>query len=320
MVCWSHYSELCRGHSDARITIEIFSSSWMWDNCWWFHFFCKGHRQSETLPDSHLDNDDDEFCISLWQPFKSIPDLILHYSQQVDGLCGILKDPCVVLMQQRIIHRLEISHDSIHFTKMVELCEHYKVWQGEWCKMPVTIRIPREGFVCIAKFYEEEVMKKLKNDNIIKFYGICTQKNPLRITELTNCGNLREYLNEKGYTLMNCDLLDMGVQIALAMHHLEGKRCAHWNLQAIKITLHSSNTHVCKVAIFTYAKIVSEYEYVESTVQENSLLSGLHQKVWDQKGLLSNLMCGHLALCFMNWLLVATTHTLVWDHVIRINC
>ena len=216
-----------------------------------------------------LDDDDGEFCISLRQPFKSIPDLILHYSQQADGLCGILKDPCVVLMQQRIIRRWEISRDNIHFTKMVELCEYYEVWQGEWYKTPVTIRMPGEGFVCIAKFYEEaEVMKQLKHDNIIKFYGICTQKNPLCITELTNCGNLWTYLKEKGYTLMNCDLLDMGVQIASAMHYLEGKRCVHRNLQAINIMLHSSNTLVCKVANFTYAKIISEHDYVESTVQE----------------------------------------------------
>ena len=112
-------------------------------------------------------------------------------------------------------------------------------------------------------------MKQLKHSNIIEFYGICIQQNSLCITEFTNCGNLQAYLRAKGYWLMNDDLITMSVHIASAMHYLERKRCIHRRLQAWNIMLQqSSNKFICKVANFTYARIVTKDDYVESSAQE----------------------------------------------------
>ena len=217
-----------------------------------------------------LSLDDEEFCISLRRTFKSIPDLISHYSQQDGELCEALKHPCAILWEQRIIRRWEIKRNDIQFTRMIGLHEHVEVWEGKWRSTAITIRMSGEGFVSIAKFFEElELMKQLRHDNIIEFYGVCTQQNSLCITEFTNCGNLQAYLRTKGYELMNDDLINMGIHIASAMHYLEGKRCVHRHLQAINIMLQrSSNNFICKVANFTYARIVTKHDYVESTAQD----------------------------------------------------
>lgn len=216
-----------------------------------------------------LSPNEGQYCISLRKTFKSVPDLISYHSQQAGGLCGVLKDPCVLLMQQRIISRWNIDRHNINFTKMIEPLEHYEVWSGDWVRTLVTIKIPKEGFVCIAKFYEEvELMKQLKHRNIIEFYGVCIQKNPLCITESTNCGNLQAYLTSKGYNLTNHDLVDMGIQVASAMLYLEEKKCVHRNLQAVNIMLQSSKSFICKLANFTYARFITKHDYVESALQE----------------------------------------------------
>ena len=218
-----------------------------------------------------LSLDDDEFCISLRLTFKSIPDLILHYSEKDGELCEALTDPCVVLREQRIIRRWEISRNDIQFTRMIGVHEHLEEWEGKWRFTPITIKMSTEGFVSIAKFFEEvELMKQLKHDNILEFYGVCMQQNPLCITEFTNRGNLQAHLKTKGYKLTNDDLINMGVHIASAMHYLEGKRCVHRHLQAINVMLQqsSSNNYISKVANFTYARIATKHDYVESTSQE----------------------------------------------------
>ena len=122
----------------------------------------------------------------------------------------------------------------------------------------------------IAKFFEEiKLMKQLKHDNIIRFYGICMQQSSLCITEFTNCGNLHAYLRVKGYEFMNDNLITVGTHIASAMHYLKRKRCVHRRLQAVNIMLQqSSNNYICKVANFTYARILTKRDYVESSAQE----------------------------------------------------
>ena len=229
---------------------------------------------------------DGEFCISLRCTFVSIAALISHYTQQADGLCGTLKDTSDWLSQrQRIIRRWEIScTDIVCFTNMVGQCEYYEWWRGKWHNTAVTIRIPKEGFVFIAKFYEEvELMRQLKHDNIIEFYGICTQNKLMCITEVTNSGNLQAYLKAKGYTLLKGDLLNMGLQIASAMHYLEGKRCVHRNLHTVNVMVQSSKSLICKVANFTYAKILSKHDYVESTVQEKVPVKWTAPESWRSK-------------------------------------
>ena len=79
-----------------------------------------------------LSLDDEEFCISLRRTFKSIPDLISHYSQQDGELCEALKNPCVILRERRIIRRWEIRRNDIQFTRMMGLHEHVEVWEGKW--------------------------------------------------------------------------------------------------------------------------------------------------------------------------------------------
>jgi len=213
--------------------------------------------------------DNGKFCISSLplMNFYTIPDLISHYSEH-DILCWTLKASHFILDgQQRNICKWEIDRNTFQLTKLIELNELYEVWEGKWNDTLIVVKRTKELFANIAKFFEEvELMKQLKHDNIIEFYGACTQEEPLCIiTEYTNYENLQAYLKKHSNFLHYPQLIDMGTQIASAMAYLEEKNCILCNLQATNIALHVYHSFTCKVANFSCAKIISKGDYVESS-------------------------------------------------------
>ena len=225
-----------------------------------------------------------EFCICLPLTFKTIPELILHYSQQSGELCSTLKSFRVILTQQRCVDRWEIiNRNTIHLGRIIDAGEIHDVWEGVWNSTPVIIKTPRKGFLSIADFFKEiELLKQLRHDSIVQLLGVCTLENPILLitehidyrnscgTEHMKYGNLLTYLRRKGSVLhvMQSCLIDMGMQISLAMDYLQEQNCVLRNLQAKNIVVCLSRRYTCKLANFSLAKIIPENGYVHSTGQE----------------------------------------------------
>ena len=211
------------------------------------------------------------FFITLRLTFKTIPYLISHYSQQADGLCMTLKCRAITLRPQS--DSLEIDQNAIRATKLIEIAQLCEVFEGVWSNTtPVTIYTPRKGVMSENRFLEvAELMKQLKHCNIIKLYGICTKGKPLCIiTEFLKVGNLQAYLRKVANTLEQSQLINMGAQIASGMAYLESKNCVHRKLHAknVLLTEGSDRRLICKVADFSYARIISENNCVKTAGSE----------------------------------------------------
>ena len=227
---------------------------------------------------------DGEFRVFLPQIFKTIPDLILYYSQEADELCTTLKSSQVILLQQKYVDGWEIiNRNKVNLGRIIDSGEIHDVWDGEWNSTPVIIKTPRKEYVSIADFFDEiELMKKLRHDGIVRLLGVCTQENPILMiteyvdysnscgTEHMKCGNLLAYLRRKGSVLMKSQLIDMGIQISLAMDYLQEQNCVHRNLQATNIVVCClSQQYTCKVTNFSLAKVIPEDgSYVKSAGKE----------------------------------------------------
>ena len=208
--------------------------------------------------------------------FKTVPDLILHYSQLAGKLCTTLKASHVILAQQRYVDRWEIvNRNTIQLGYKIDTDEILDVWDGTWMHAKVIIKTPRKECVAFADFFKNvELLKQLSHDNIVNLLGVSTQENPIYIiteyidyqnscaTEHMKYGNLLTYLRRKG------KILTMGIKVTSAMEYLEEKKCVLRNLQAKNIVVCLSQSYFCKIANFNLAKIISEYDYVESTAQE----------------------------------------------------
>ena len=224
-----------------------------------------------------------EFYVNTEQlTFKTVPDLILHYSQLAGELCTTLKASHVILAQQRYVDRWEIvNRSAIQLSHKIETDEMLDVWDGTWRHAQVIIKTPRKECATFADFFKNvELLKQLSHDNIVNLLGVSTQENPIYIiteyidyqnscaTEHMKYGNLLTYLRRKGKILAYSQLIDMGIQVASAMEYLEEKKCILRNLQAKNIVVCLSESYFCKIANFSLAKIISEYDYVVSTAQE----------------------------------------------------
>ena len=224
-----------------------------------------------------------EFRIFLSRIFKTIPDLILHYSQEADELCTTLKSSQVILSQQKYFDGWEIiNRNTVNLGRIVDAGEIHDVWDGEWNDTPVIIKTPRKEFVSVADFFDEiELLKQLRHDGIVRLLGVCTQENPILMiteyidysnscgTEHMKYGNLLAYLKRKRSVLMKSHLIDIGIQISLAMAYLQRQNCVHRSLQATNILVCLSQHYKCKVTNFSLAKIIPESsDYVKSSRKE----------------------------------------------------
>ena len=226
--------------------------------------------------------DNSEFRIFLLLTFKTIPDLVLHYSQQAGELCTTLKSSQVILTQQKYVDGWEIiNRNTVHLGRIIDSGEIHDVWDGVWNGTPVIVKTPRKEFVSIADFFEEiELLKHLRHDGIVQLLGVCTQENPILMitehidyknscgTEHMKFGNLLTYLRRKGSVLTKSHLIDMGTQISLAMDYLQEQKCVHRNLQATNIVVCLSQHYICKVTNFSLAKRIKRKGYVKSSRKE----------------------------------------------------
>ncbi|XP_078483444.1 tyrosine-protein kinase Yes-like [Ciona intestinalis] len=96
---------------------------------------------------------------------------------------------------------------------------------GEYNGMEVAIKQIKQESNGDDLVNEAEIMKMLNHDNVLKIIGMVMSQPVCLLVEFMIKGNLQEVLQmgkEKDFTM--AELLDIGVQIASAMIHLEQRK------------------------------------------------------------------------------------------------
>ena len=205
-----------------------------------------------------------KFFIARRISFDTIIDLITHYQQQADGLCGNLIQPCALSEKPQTPNRKtnwEIDRGQIRRYKKLVEGEVSEVWEGVWNgTTPVAVKIykPQNLIMTAHDFLQTAaLMKKLRHPNIVQIYAVCTLEEPIYIiTELMKHNSLLEYFRGRERTTKFLDLVDMASQVAGGMAYLEKKNYIHRDLAARSILV--GENLICKVANFDMARVINE--------------------------------------------------------------
>ncbi|KAL7046554.1 hypothetical protein ACKWTF_002640 [Chironomus riparius] len=213
--------------------------------------------------------DEGGFFIARRTTFRTLQELVEHYSKDSDGLCVNLCKPCVQIekpvtdgLSHRTRDQWEIDRSSLRFVKKLGSGQFGDVWEGLWNNTtPVAIKTLKPNTMDPKDFLAEaQIMKKLRHSKLIQLYAVCTLEEPIYIiTELMKHGSLLEYLQGKGRNLKLPQLIDMAAQIAAGMAYLESQNYIHRDLAARNVLVGDNN--LVKLADFGLARLIKEDEY-----------------------------------------------------------
>ena len=188
--------------------------------------------------------------------FKTLQDLVYHYSQTADVLCSTLRYPYHVPQGDD-----EIDRSSVKLSYKMKKGHFGEVWKGLKGKSHVVVKTLTPGATTSNEFLKESVLiAQLDHPKIIKCEGVCTKEEPIYvIMEFMKFGNLQDYLQKgEGKEVHFLDLVSLGVQIASGMAYLERQSYIHCDLAAYSVLV--GEQKVCKIANFRKARRAATYK------------------------------------------------------------
>ncbi|XP_066431114.1 tyrosine-protein kinase Lck [Eleutherodactylus coqui] len=208
--------------------------------------------------------DNGGFYISPRITFKTLQELVQHYSGTLDGLCTLLKEPCQTQRPQKPWwgDEWEISRSSLQLVKKLGAGQFGEVWMGYYNKhTKVAIKSLKQGAMPPTAFLAEaNLMKQLQHPRLVRLHAVVTEEPIFIVTEFMENGSLVDYLKTpEGLRLNIYSLIDMSAQVAEGMAFLERKNYIHRDLRAANILVSEKMT--CKVADFGLARMIEDNEY-----------------------------------------------------------
>nr|XP_046262395.1 tyrosine-protein kinase BTK isoform X2 [Scatophagus argus] len=212
-----------------------------------------------------------QFYLAEKHNFNTIPDLINYHQHNAAGLVSRLK--YIVSNRARPPSTAGLGYgvweiDPRYLTFIKELgtgqfgVVKYGKWQGQH---DVAIKMIKEGSMSEDDFIEEaKIMMKLRHENLVQLYGVCTKQRPIYIvTEFLSNGCLLTYLREglKQHPT-TVQLLEMCKDVSEGMAYLEMKQYIHRDLAARNCLVDGNGT--VKVTDFGLSRYVLDDEYTSS--------------------------------------------------------
>ncbi|MED6280971.1 hypothetical protein CHARACLAT_016577 [Characodon lateralis] len=212
-----------------------------------------------------------QFYLAEKHHFQTIPELINYHQHNAAGMVSRLKHIVSNRAQPPSTAGLgygvwEIDPRDLTFIKELGSGQFGVVKYGKWQgQHDVAIKMIKEGSMSEDDFIEEaKIMMKLRNENLVQLYGVCTKQRPIYIvTEFLANGCLLTYLKEglKQHPT-SVQLLEMCKDVSEGMAYLESQQYIHRDLAARNCLVDANGT--VKVTDFGLSRYVLDDEYTSS--------------------------------------------------------
>jgi len=194
--------------------------------------------------------------------FETIQELISHQYQS--GL-SVTARSGTVLRRPVLREEWELNNDDVELVEKIGRGNFGDVYKASLLtlssKQSVAVKtckltLPDEQK---KKFLQEgRILKQYEHPNIVRFIGICVQKQPIMIVmELVSGGSLLNYLRTNADTLSTKNLLGMCQDASSGMQYLESKNCIHRDLAARNCLVGDNN--IVKISDFGMSREEEEY-------------------------------------------------------------
>ncbi|XP_068219598.1 tyrosine-protein kinase Fer isoform X5 [Palaemon carinicauda] len=216
--------------------------------CWGSH----KHFIVQTTPEGHYRFEG--------PAFPTIQELILHQH----GCCLPVTNKSGAILRNPIFReRWELNNDDVELRDKIGRGNFGDVYKArlrdsglEVAVKTCRVTLPDEQK---KKFLQEgRILKQYDHPNIVKFIGICVQKQPIMIVmELVPGGSLLSFVRNNKGKLTVKQMMGMCLDTASGMAYLESKNCIHRDLAARNCLVGHQN--IVKISDFGMSREEEEY-------------------------------------------------------------
>ena len=209
---------------------------------------------------------------------KFFSNFVLFSSDSAKGTLHLRQHPPKQAITCGLYNTWEEDPSRIEIFEIIGSGNYGKVYKGLW-RNRFTVAVKTIKFTDNEDqtqrkkkeeefFKESEIMKKFRNQNILRMYCVSSKKEPyLIVTEYMCNGSLLKYLKEPPGSELNLkQLVNIAADIANGMSYLENKNCVHRDLAARNILVGENNS--VKIADFGLAKIMNNKKRYELSREE----------------------------------------------------